>query len=81
MTEPNEPAPVAVPLLLDARAAAQLAGVGRTLWLQLVSSGRAPAPIRLGERRILWRRDILERWIALNCPSQDRFEILTRGQG
>jgi len=64
------------PLLVDARAAAALCGIGRTLWLQLASAGRVPMPIRLG-RRTLWRRDELAAWVEAGCPGRDRWQAMT----
>ncbi|TAJ12095.1 MAG: DNA-binding protein, partial [Planctomycetota bacterium] len=55
-------------LLVDARAAAALLGVGRATWWKLHASGRVPAPLRFG-RRTLWRRAELERWIAADAPA------------
>ena len=72
--------PLTAPLLLDARAAARLCGVGRSLWLQLASSGRCPAPIRLG-RRTLWRAGELAAWTAAGCPGRDRWQAMTAGRG
>ena len=87
MTEPA-PAlcpPAAPPLLVDAKEAARLCGVGRSLWLQLNSSGRTPAPIRLG-RRTLWISQGpggLTEWVAAGCPGRDRWQAMkenrTRG--
>ena len=68
--------PVA-PLLLDAKSAASLCGVGRTLWLSLAASGRTPAPVRLG-RRVLWNRDVLLRWCAAGCPGRSRWEAMAK---
>ena len=67
------------PLLLDARAAAALCGVGRTLWLTMHQDGRIPMPLRLG-RRTLWRRSELERWIEAGCPPRLRWQEKS-GQG
>ncbi|MCX5654217.1 MAG: hypothetical protein NTY65_06175 [Planctomycetota bacterium] len=82
---PTTPAlcpPAAPPLLVSAATAARLAGIGRTLWLQLHSSGRVPLPVRLG-RRVLWRREELAAWIAAGCPGRDRWQAMkenrTRG--
>lgn len=86
----SEPAPPAAPpapaagrapppLLVDAREAARLCGVGRTLWLQLASAGRVPMPVRLG-RRTLWRcrgPGGLAEWVAAGCPGRDRWQAMT----
>jgi predicted DNA-binding transcriptional regulator AlpA len=58
------------PLRVDARAASAMLGVGRTLWLNLVASGRAPRPVRLG-RRVLWVREELIKWVRNKCPRQE----------
>lgn len=55
--------------LLDARAAAAMCGISRSLWLALHNSGRIPLPVRLG-RRVLWRREELSAWIKAGCPSR-----------
>lgn len=59
-------------ILIDAKAAAVLCGVGRTTWLTLASAGKTPAPVRLG-RRVLWRRDELKSWIAAGCPARQQW--------
>lgn len=66
-------------LALTARQAAKLLGIStRHLWA-LNSSGRLPAPIRLG-RSVRWRRDELQAWLDANCPSRDKWEAM-RGAG
>lgn len=55
--------------LLDARAAAAMCGISRSLWLALHNSGRIPLPVRLG-RRVLWRREELLNWIRAGCPAR-----------
>ena len=53
--------------LLSAAEAAEMAGVGKRSWWRYVSSGRAPAPVRLGGA-VRWRRSELAEWIAAGCP-------------
>jgi prophage regulatory protein len=53
--------------LLSATEAAEMAGVARRSWWRYVSSGRAPAPVRLGGA-VRWRRGELAEWIAAGCP-------------
>ena len=53
--------------LLCAAEAAQMAGVAKRSWWRYVSSGRAPAPVRLGGA-VRWRRSELAEWIAAGCP-------------
>jgi predicted DNA-binding transcriptional regulator AlpA len=60
-------------LAVDAAGAARMCGVSRAMWWKLHSSGRCPAPIRLG-RRCLWRVDELRQWLADGCPPRDRWK-------
>lgn len=53
--------------LLTAAEAAEVAGVGKRSWWRYVSSGRAPAPVRLGGA-VRWRRSELAEWISSGCP-------------
>jgi len=63
------------PLLLSAAETAALLGISRSAFYSLLSSGRMPLPVRLG-RRALWRRDLLELFVAWNCPPRDKFLAL-----
>lgn len=36
---------------------------GRTMWLDLVKAGKAPAPVRIG-RATFWQMSALQAWIA-----------------
>lgn len=53
--------------LLNAAAAAEIAGVSERSWHRQVSVGNAPQPVRLG-RSVRWNRTKLLRWIADGCP-------------
>ena len=53
--------------LLSATEAAEMAGVGKRRWWRSCSSGKAPAPVRLGGN-VRWRRSELAEWIAAGCP-------------
>lgn len=53
--------------LLTAAEAAEVAGVAKRSWWRYVSSGRAPAPVRLGGA-VRWRRSELAEWITAGCP-------------
>jgi len=53
--------------LLTAAEAAEMAGVGKRSWWRYSSSGKAPAPVRIG-RSVRWRRAELADWIARGCP-------------
>jgi excisionase family DNA binding protein len=62
-------------MLVDAKEAAALCGVGRTTWLTLASAGKTPAAVRLG-RSVKWRRDELKAWIAAGCPVRQKWESI-----
>ncbi len=53
--------------LLSAAEAAEVAGVAKRSWWRYVSSGKAPAPVRLGGA-VRWRRSELAEWIQAGCP-------------
>lgn len=69
-------------LLLSAAETAQLLGISRSAFYSLLSSGRiGPLPVRLG-RRTLWRRDLLELFVAWNCPPREKFlQLLEQQKG
>jgi excisionase family DNA binding protein len=73
---PTAPAPTP-PLLCSAAEACRLLGIGKSLFYALKSSGRLPAPVRLG-RAVRWNRETLIAWCNAGCPSAERFEALTR---
>ena len=53
--------------LLTASESAEMAGVAKRSWWRYVSSGKAPAPVRLGGA-VRWRRSELAEWIQAGCP-------------
>jgi predicted DNA-binding transcriptional regulator AlpA len=53
--------------LLTAAEAAEMAGVGKRSWWRYSSSGKAPAPVRIGAS-VRWRRTEIAAWIAAGCP-------------
>ncbi|HUU97656.1 MAG TPA: hypothetical protein VM487_18120 [Phycisphaerae bacterium] len=59
-------------LLVDSDEAAAMCGISRTMWWGLHSSGRVPAPVRLG-RRTLWSVEELRGWIGAGCPARERW--------
>ena len=67
-------------LLVDAKEAARLCGIGLRTWHTLTSAGRTPNPLRLG-RRVLWRRDELLAWIDAGCPPRHNWEWPLEGHG
>jgi predicted DNA-binding transcriptional regulator AlpA len=60
-------------VLLRAVDCARLCGVSRRTWFRLASSAKTPPSIRLGGSSV-WRREDLELWITLGCPSRKEFE-------
>lgn len=56
-------------ILIPAADAARMCGLSRSAFYKLVSSGRAPKPIKLG-RASRWPRKLLVDWIAAGCPAQ-----------
>ena len=72
-TEP--PTTAHAPLAVDARDAARLCGVSTAHWYGLLSTGRAPAGIRLG-RRVVWTVADLAAWLAAGAPSRDRWDAI-----
>ncbi len=69
--------PQLVPLLVDARQAAQLCQVSRATWARWNSSGRTPTPLHLSNGCVRWRLDELKRWTEAGCPSREAWQILT----
>ena len=65
-------------LLVSAKEAARLCGVGRSLWYSMHSSGElGPLPIKLG-KRTLWRRQELEEWVRVGCPERTRWSAMQK---
>jgi prophage regulatory protein len=64
--EPKSPAANADQPLLFLRMAAvtRLTGLGRSTIYRLMAAHQFPAPVRLAQRAVAWRRADLERWSA-----------------
>ena len=69
------------PFLIDAREAARVCGVGLTKWKAFSDPGRIPAPVRLSERKVLWRLDELRSWVHDGCPPRHKWEWPTASEG
>lgn len=65
-------------LLANALDSATLCGVSRAQWFKLHSTGRIPAPVRLGTRAPRWIIDELKAWLAHGCPDRATWEDLKR---
>ena len=37
---------------------------------------KLPRPIKIGSR-VLWSRQVIDRWVELGCPDRETFEALT----
>jgi predicted DNA-binding transcriptional regulator AlpA len=62
--------PRIVPLGMDAAQAAAYCGIGRSLFLQMHSSGQlGPMPRSIGSRKV-WLRTELKAWMKIGCPSR-----------
>jgi len=68
------------PLLVGAAEAAELLGIGRSLFYELNSTGQlGPKCIRFGRRR-LWKFAELKSWVEANCPSRERWMMVQETQ-
>ena len=61
------------PVLVDAKTASKLCGVGLSLWYELSAAGRTPRSVKLNSKS-LWSYDLLKLWAELGCPSRDSAE-------
>ena len=66
-------------LLISATEAADILGIGRSLFYELQQSGRlGPMAVRLG-KRCLWNRSELARWVEAGCPGRERWQLERQG--
>ena len=68
------------PLLLSPRQVGELIGCSRSRIFEMLASSQLPPSFKIGGARRFHRGDI-EKWIAFNCPSLDRFMQLTQQRG
>ena len=62
------------PVLVDARAAAEMLGISARFFATLEASGRiGPLPVCFGKRR-LYCVDELRRWATAGCPSRQEWK-------
>lgn len=62
------------PLAANAKDSAAICGVSRAQWFKLHSTGRIPAPVRLGAKAPRWIIDELKAWMAEGCPNRADWE-------
>jgi len=63
----------ALPLLLRAGEVSRLLGLDRSTIYRLHSSGRLPAPLKIGGST-RWRAEELRAWCAAGCPPRSRWQ-------
>lgn len=78
-TAPAAEAVTPQPIAVDAVSAANLLGVARSTWLELVRSGRAPAGAKLGRCR-RWCVAELRDWLAAGAPPRHRWTWRPEGR-
>ena len=66
------PGPYCQPLLISAKALAELLGVSTRTIQRLSQQNKLPLPVRFG-RNSRWRTDVIRRWIEKGCPPLDEF--------
>ncbi len=71
----NATATIEPTMLIDANVAARICSMHRATWYKAVSSGKAPAGIRIGGM-VRWRRDEIESWIIAGCPARTKWEAI-----
>jgi predicted DNA-binding transcriptional regulator AlpA len=70
---PAEPAGVP-PILVDARRAAAMLGIGLRTLRTMDAAGRLPAPVRLSPGCVRWRLAELRDWTEAGCPDRETWE-------
>ena len=66
------------PLMIDAKTACRICGnISARTWATWISTGQAPPSIKINGRR-LWRIGIIKKWVALDCPTLDKFLALQK---
>lgn len=72
------PTPTVEPLLVGAKTAAPLCGVGVATWWRWLALDRIPNPVRVGGKT-LWRRAELVAWVEAGCPCRRIWEASQKG--
>jgi excisionase family DNA binding protein len=67
--------PALEPRLISDVLAARLTGISRSTWQRLFVSGKTPASLKLGRKR-LWNKAEIERWIEAKCPDRRTWEAI-----
>lgn len=66
----------APPILVDARTAAALLGVGLRTLRTMDAAGKLPAPVRLSAGCVRWRLAELRDWTEADCPDRARWAAI-----
>lgn len=61
--------------LLTAKSVGEILSLSKRQIFRLKSSGRIPAPVRIGGS-VRWKQTDIESWIALGCPDRKMFEVM-----
>lgn len=69
----------AVPILVDARQAAALLGIGLRTLRTMDAAGRLPAPVRLSPGCVRWRHAELKDWADAGCPDRSTWQAIRKG--
>jgi excisionase family DNA binding protein len=43
---------------------------------KMLSAGKIPAPVRLGERILRWSSEEVSKWIDAGCPNRDKWQTV-----
>jgi len=65
--------------LLSAADCARMCHISKRQWFRLNSSGKIPAPVRIGGS-VRWRQSDIEHWLDLCCPDRQTFETVKGSQ-
>ncbi len=65
------------PLLIGAKELALLLGVSVRHLRRMDAAGELPRPVTLG-KRVLWRTEEIQRWVAARCPDRRSWEATDR---
>lgn len=67
----------AVPLIYTRLGLADALQISTRTLDRMLCTGRLPRPVRFG-RKLGWRREEVERWLAAGCPSQKEWIMLEK---
>lgn len=73
----NETMTMEETVLLTAEQSWALCNLGKSAWYKNKSSGKIPAPVKIGGA-LRWRRDELLAWIAADCPPRVKWDAMRK---